>query len=190
MKHFMISMLFLGCICLGAGVCAAQTNSPNRPAQTSPRPCDLPEGKQFDFWLGEWELKWPAGQGGAAAGQVGKGTNVIKKIMDNCIVEENFDSAMSPLKGRSYSAYDQRTGEWRQTWVDNGGSYLLFTGKFKDGVMELRSQPRLTPKGQTIITRMVYKNITANSLDWDYQVSADNGKTWADSWNIHYTKRK
>jgi Protein of unknown function (DUF1579) len=188
MKHLFVRLLLLSCLCLGACVCAAQTsNNQQTPAPT--RSCDLPEGKQFDFWVGEWELKWPAGQGGAAAGQVGTGTNVIKKILGNSIVEENFGSSMTQMKGMSFSAYDQRTGEWKQTWVDNGGSYLLFTGKFKDGVMELRSPPRVTPKGK-IINRMVYKNITGNSLDWDYQYSIDEGKTWVDAWNIHYTRKK
>jgi hypothetical protein len=35
---------------------------------------------------------------------------------------------------------------------------------------------------------MVFRNITPESLDWDWQTSADGGKTWKDLWNIHYAK--
>jgi hypothetical protein len=56
--------------------------------------------------------------------------------------------------------------------------------------MELRSPPHITPKGKTIISRMVFKNITHDSFDWDYQYSLDEGKTWVDSWNIHYKRKK
>ncbi|HEX8734313.1 MAG TPA: hypothetical protein VF721_03250, partial [Pyrinomonadaceae bacterium] len=63
MKHLLICTVFLACLCAGARLCAAQTNNSQQQAQPPTRPCDLPEGKQFDFWLGEWELKWPAGQG-------------------------------------------------------------------------------------------------------------------------------
>ncbi len=95
-------------------------------------PCDLPEVKQFDFWLGDWE----------------------------------------------------------QTWVDTEGSYLLFTGQFKDGIMELRSPERARADGTTVASRMIFKNIRPDSFDWDYQVTKDQGKTWKDDWNIHYQRKK
>jgi hypothetical protein len=37
--------------------------------------------------------------------------------------------------------------------------------------------------------RMVFKNITANELDWSWERSLDGGKTWQVMWPIHY-KRK
>ena len=33
-----------------------------------------------------------------------------------------------PWAGRSYSMWQPATGQWRQTWVDDSGSYLAFTG--------------------------------------------------------------
>jgi len=73
--------------------------------------------------------------------------------------------------------------------VDNQGGYLLFTGEFNDGQMELRTEPS-EREGKTFISRMVFRNITKNSLDWDWQRSEDGGKTWQDLWNIHYERKQ
>ncbi len=152
------------------------------------RPCDTPEGKQFDFWLGEWDLSWPAEQWGGAEGGLGHGTNAITRILDDCIIHEAFRYAGGDFDGHSVSAYDSKKKQWQQTWVDNQGSYLLFTGEFKDGKMELRTEP-YERNGKTVVSRMVFKNIEPNSLDWDWQRSEDGGQSWHDVWNIHYKRR-
>ncbi len=42
--------------------------------------------------------------------------------------------------------------------------------------------------GQKTMQRMVWKNITANELDWSWEASADGGKTWQVNWPIHYKR--
>ena len=39
-------------------------------------------------------------------------------------------------------------------------------------------------------TQMVFENITADHFDWNWQRSNNNGETWTDVWNIHYTRKK
>src|SRR5690348_14436342 len=110
-------------------VVTAQSQSGNAPAapQTSSQAgpsCSEPQQKQFDFWIGEWELTWPAG----ATGQAGHGTNSIHRILNGCVVQENFSGGDSlSLRGTSLSTYDARSGKWKQTWVDNHGGYLDFS---------------------------------------------------------------
>ncbi len=183
----------LSCLALMVGFVQgadSEAPTPAPSASASPRPCDLPEGKQFDFWVGNWDLTWPAGQGGTPKGEMGKGTNSIQKILGECIVQEHFEDSSTHYKGMSVSVYSPHFHEWRQTWVDTQGNYLPFSGTFHDGVMELRSPMRQKSDGTSVMTRMVFKNIKPDSFDWDYQVSKDGGKTWADNWNIHYTRRK
>lgn len=163
-----------------AGAAAAQSDALQRP-------CDLPEGKQFDFWLGEWELSWPAEQSGGSAGGTARGTNSVRRILDGCIIEEAFRFPGGQLEGRSVSAYDARARVWRQTWVDNRGNYLTFSGVFRDGAMELRTAP-YEREGAVYISRMVFRNISRDSFDWDWQRSRDGGATWQDLWNIHYER--
>jgi len=152
-------------------------------AQTNP--CAAPQQKQFDFWVGEWDLTWP----GQNAGETGHGTNSVKRILDGCVVLESFSGADSMhLRGTSVSAFDGKTGKWKQTWVDNEGGYLDFVGEFKDGQMTLQREA-IRPDGTKVLQRMVWKNITGNGFDWSWEASRDGGKTWQINWPIHY-KRK
>ena len=149
------------------------------------QPCDRPEQKQFDFWVGDWDLTTP----GAKQGEVNHSTNSIKRILGGCIVQENFlGGDATPLLGMSVSVFDPVASKWKQTWVDNQGAYLDFVGDFKDGQMIL-SREAARPDGTRVLQRMVWKNITANELDWSWERSKDKGQTWEVMWPVHY-KRK
>jgi len=131
---------------------------------------------QFDFWLGEWNVTW---------GEDGKGTNHIERILDGKIIQENF---IAPdLHGISVSVYDPERGVWCQTWVDNNGTYLDFTGKFEDGKM-IFSRNAIV-KSQARKQRMVWWDIQENKFDWNWERSDDNGKSWRVLWQIHYTRK-
>jgi len=159
----------------------AQTNK-------SVPPCGTEAGKQLNFWLGEWDLTWPAEQWGGEKGELGRGRNTVIKILDDCIIQETFQFPAGNFNGRSLSVYSSKSKKWQQTWVDNHGGYLVFTGEFGDGKMILRTKPSRR-NGGSIISRMVFKNIGENSFDWDWQRSNDDGKTWTDLWNIHYERK-
>lgn len=156
-------------------------------AAQNPVPCSAPEAAQFDFWIGAWDLTWQGPQGGTPAGQTGHAVNVIEKTLGGCVIQENFEGATG-FTGKSWSVYNAAAGEWRQTWVDNSGGYLLFTGSFADGRMELRTEPR-ERNGTTFVFRMVFENITDAGFDWNWQRSRDDGATWEDVWNIRYQRR-
>lgn len=149
-----------------------------------PDPCAAVQQKQFDFWVGEWDLTWP----GDKPNEVAHGTNSIKRIMDGCVVQENFSAGESGhLRGTSVSMFDLNSGKWKQTWVDNEGGYLDFVGEYKEGQMIL--QREAIRGGTKILQRMVFKNITANEMDWSWEASSDGGKTWQVNWPIHYKRR-
>jgi hypothetical protein len=151
-----------------------------------PNPCAASEQRQLDFWVGEWELTWP----GNKAGEVQHGTNSIRRVLDGCVVEENFSGESDMhLRGKSVSIFDTRAGKWKQTWVDNEGGYLDFVGEFKDGQMIL-GRELTRPDGTTGIQRMVFKNISADEFDWSWEGSKDGGRTWQVVWPIHYKRRK
>ena len=130
---------------------------------------------QFDFWLGQWDVTW---------GDDGRGTNRILRIMDDKIIQENFSAP--DLQGMSVSTYDSERGLWCQTWVDNSGSYLDFTGRFEDGKMILVRNAIV--RGEACKQRMVWYNIEADQFDWNWERSDDGGSTWRTLWQIHYTR--
>lgn len=167
-----------------AGLCFSQAMG--QQAGAAPRnPCAAAEQKQLEFWVGDWDLTWP----GQKQGELDHGTNTIHRLLDSCVVQENFSAGDSGhLRGMSVSIFDTRAGRWKQTWVDNEGGYLDFVGEFKDGQMVL-SRDNVQPDGKKVVQRMVFKNIAANEFDWSWESSADGGKTWNVMWPIHY-KRK
>jgi hypothetical protein len=160
---------------LGAMVAGAAEDAAAPPA----KPCSAPQAGQFDFWVGEWDLSWGDGE---------RGRNTVSRILGGCVVQEQFEgSAKQPFRGMSVSVYDPDADLWRQTWVDDQGGYLDFTGGMQDGRMILSRTG--TVKGNTVHQRMVFYNIAADSFDWDWETSRDGGRTWELRWRIHYQRR-
>lgn len=144
--------------------------------------CDCTECHQFDFWIGKWKVAWENTDGSRS-----EGTNTVNLILDGCVIEENFDgNPAMPFRGKSVSAYNKNEKVWQQTWVDNSGAYLLFTGVMEDDKMIL-SRTMETSNG-TVIQRMVFYNITKDSFEWNWESSTDNGSNWILNWKINYSR--
>jgi hypothetical protein len=179
MQRWIAAAVTIALLGLGTASTDAQQASQTS-ADTAAAPCDIPEARQFDFWVGDWDLTW---------GEDGKGTNHITKILDSCVIKEEFDGTPSiRLKGISVSTYSRPLRKWQQTWVDNSGGYLDFSGGMQDGRMVLTRQA--TRDGKRFLQRMVWYNIGESELDWNWERSGDQGKTWEVLWKIHYVRRK
>ncbi len=82
-----------------------------------PRPCVAPEHRQFDFWVGQWNIFNPAG--------VQTSTSVITSELDGCVVMEDFINN-GGFQGRSLNVYDARDRRWYESFVDNVvGNYRI-----------------------------------------------------------------
>ena len=142
------------------------------------KPCTSPEARQFDFWVGEWDLAW---------GEDKKGSNSISLEYGGCVIQEKFNgSPGANFKGMSISVYNERIDKWQQSWGDDQGSYFALVGEFKDGEMVLIHEQ---PTGEGL-NRMRFYNIEENSLDWSWEGSKDDGETWNMLWQIHYERKK
>jgi len=94
---------------------------------------------------------------------------------------------MAGYEGKSYSVYNPQTGEWKQTWVDNEGSYLDFTGDITGG-SRIFHRTAVSADDNRFLQRMVFHDITEDSLIWDWERSEDEGETWQLMWRIHYRR--
>jgi hypothetical protein len=90
--------------------------------------CRAPEYRQFDFWVGNWDIQTTTG---APAG-----VSIISSVLGGCAVLENFFGGA----GRSLNAYDDATGAWNQFFVSSGGGVLLLRGGFRSDSMILEEQ--------------------------------------------------
>lgn len=94
-------------------------------------PCSSAEHRQFDFWLGEWDVHGPAGR------FVGK--NRITRAFGGCVLHEQYDTGRG-YSGSSFNVYDAGRRKWHQTWVDNAGVLLQLDGLFSEGRMVLEGE--------------------------------------------------
>jgi hypothetical protein len=117
---------------------------------TSNCPCCSTEQKQFDFWVGEWNVFDTLGN------YVGK--NTVLKQYDNCLIQENWISA-GKNRGTSYNYFDPSDSTWNQLWLDNQGTILKLKGTLIDDNMILKSKLQ---KGKKIA--WYYNRITWNKL--------------------------
>ncbi len=96
--------------------------------QQQQRPCSTPEHRQFDFWIGDWEVFNPQGQR--------VGSNRIDKVLGGCALHESWRGSTGH-RGSSYNFYDAANGKWHQTWIDVDGAPLYINGGFENGRMRL-----------------------------------------------------
>lgn len=139
----------------------------------------------FDFWLGKWNATW------TSSGKTFHATNHITRKMNNHFIHESFeiiDGPMKGYKGESYSTLDKPSGQWKQTWIDNQGSYLDFTGK-QEGDNRIFERSFTNKAGEAVRQRMVFRNIKPDTFDWDWQ-SSKNGGEWQMMWQLQYTRSK
>jgi len=147
-------------------------------ADTS-RPCSAPAHHQFDFWIGEWEVRTPDGSLA--------GTNRITSIQGGCGLQENWEGT-SGMTGTSLNSYDAARGRWHQTWVDSHGSILLLEGQFKDGKMTLGGAKR-SPRGASVQDRITWETVTGGVVRQLWEQSSDGGKSWTVVFDGRYTRK-
>ncbi len=97
--------------------------------------CDGPSYRQFDFWIGRWDVFAPDGRK--------VGSSVIEPVASGCALLENW-TPMGPGSGKSLNSFDRRDGQWHQSWIDASGGRLDLAGTGGDGTMTLAA------KGQRI----------------------------------------
>jgi hypothetical protein len=102
-------------------------------------PCTTEVYKQFDFWLGDWNVY--------DTNNKLIGTNTIVKMPNACAMQENWSSTQSASKGTSYNYYNAIDKSWNQVWIDNAGGSLVLKGTYKNNKMILKSKLITGKKG-------------------------------------------
>lgn len=165
----MKTLAFIFCL-LSASVAFAQT--------PPPKPCpNQPEFRQFDFWVGEWDV--------TAQGQPA-GTNSVQLILDKCVVFENWAGARG-MNGKSFNIYNAAKKQWQQFWADDRGTVLELAGEFKDGAMRLHGQAS-TANGK-LWHRIIYTPLPEGRMRQLWETSTDEGKTWNAAFDGLYTPK-
>jgi hypothetical protein len=149
------------------------------PTATPAAPCDAPEYRQFDFWIGDWEV---------SAGEQPAGTNSIHPVHGGCALQENWQgTGAGGISGSSFNIYDRSTGQWHQSWVDASGTLLLLDGGLVDGNMVL-SGSRPAQAGGTALHRITWTPNEDGSVRQLWESSLDGGGSWSVLFDGLYVK--
>ena len=101
--------------------------------------CDTAAYKQFDFWVGNWNVY------DTENNLIGK--NKVIKMNNACAIQENWSSKTTPSKGTSYNYYNATDKSWNQVWIDNTGGSLVLKGFYTNHKMVLKSNIIRDKKG-------------------------------------------
>jgi hypothetical protein len=175
--------------------------SPQQPTPTTPGPAPPPKPfdcraavhRQFDFWLGEWDVvpnpaTAPATPPAGGAPQK-PGLNVITSIDGGCVLLESWTAG--PQTGHSVNIYDRTRQQWHQTWVDNSGGLHEYWGSLVDGNMVFMGQVPLGPAAKFSGRRTVRLTFFPLGRDTLRQFSEalNVDGTWSVNYDLIYTRR-
>lgn len=151
-------------------------------AERNAHPCSArPEYRQFDFWIGEWNVVTTQGEQQA-------GTSNIQQILDTCVILENWTGGGGG-SGKSFNVFDAATNHWEQIWVDAFGSLTKFVGGIQDGVMDYRAES-VGSDGTKTLRRLRFAKLNADHVrQWSVK-STDDGKTWTPEYDLTYVRKK
>lgn len=140
------------------------------------KPCQAAEYRQFDFWLGDWDVQSPASPGGTSRNQ-------IFRINDGCAVREEYTTPIG-YAGTSLNFYDGVKKVWHQTWIDNQGGAL-----YLEGGLVGKSMVLATTTDPQSVNRITWTPLDDGRVRQHWEATADGGKTWTSVFDGYYSKR-
>lgn len=160
---------------------APETEAPQA-MEEAPAPCASPEHRQFDFWIGDWEVHDPDGEL--------QGTNRVERILGGCVLQENWAGA-SGSHGKSFNTYSAAHGEWRQFWVADAGYILELAGGLDgEGRMVLSGEaPSRQDPETTVRHEISWQPLPDGTVRQHWRASRDGGETWDDLFVGIYSKK-
>ena len=140
------------------------------------KPCNTPEFRQFDFWLGDWNVTSAAAPGTTSR-------NRITPVNDGCTLREEYTTPTG-YAGTSLNFYDAARKRWHQTWIDNQGGALYLQGGLEGEAMVMR-----TVDDPVNVQRITWTPLADGSVRQHWESTSDGGKTWTTVFDGRYTPR-
>jgi hypothetical protein len=94
------------------------------------------------------------------------------------------------LTGHSVSIYRPGLKHWRQTWVDDQGGFFDLVGGPVTGADHIFVFENKRPVETAPYQRMIFQDVKTDGFTWRWQRRAKSEEPWADSWVIHYRRKK
>ncbi len=191
MARFWSAPMFLrpgaaGFLLLVGALLPAPLHAQATPSASAPNPaerCQLPGARQFDFWIGTWDVHTAQGPAGE---------NTIEPILGGCALLESWTS-LGGGDGKSFNWIDRNSAaepRWRQLWIDAQGNTIdYYDGRFESGEMRFRGHT-FTPAGDSIPQRLTFIPVSPDTVRQIMEQSTDGGESWQITWDGTYVRRR
>lgn len=149
---------------------------------TTTSPCQTSrEFKQFDFWLGHWEVKLPDG--------TLAGVNSINREQKGCVLLENWRGVQGGT-GFSINFFDQLKQKWVQVWTGSEGSQIQIEGGLRNGSMVLEGKLSTLGQANSADFRGTWTPLDDGRVRQFFEQSTDGGRTWQPWFEGFYNRIK
>ena len=163
-------------------LCTSAMSQTAAPLPPTPPPCQAAEQRQFDFWLGRWDVFTPDGKKA--------GENLIELIEGGCVLQERWRGG-GGFTGSSLNSYSRETQQWHQHWVDNQGGLLRLAGALQGPSMVLEGAgPHPRKPGVTQRQRIAWTPLADGAVRQWWQSSDDDGANWVTAFDGRYVRQK
>lgn len=168
--------LFALLLAAGSPVLAQSAAAPPPPA------CESAEHRQFDFWVGQWDVYRPDTNQLVAR-------SLIEKLYGGCAVRENWMPLNGFGAGGSLNSYRPEEKMWRQVYTGAGNGWAEYQGGMEGEAMVLTGIQSM-PNGSKTPVRITYKRGEVGSVHQIGEQSSDEGKTWQLRYHFIYRPAK
>ena len=149
----------------------------------------IPHGqqRQFDFWVGDWEVQNRGLQPDGSWRDAGTAHAQVNSVLDGQAILEQW-TGENPLKLRGFSlrTYDAEQQRWEIILNWHGGtpsSFSQMVGNFAD------QRGEFFPPGGTPRTRFTFSRPARDSCQWD-QATSQNGADWQTDWVMSFRRKR
>ncbi len=137
------------------------------------------DGRQLDYWLGDWIVTYP--------GASGSGTSRVYLSLEQCLLVESWDSGTG-FSGENIFAYNPEDQLWHGLYADNHAHVHVFEGRVKPGSAQFDGRSH-DPKGAVVLNRLTVVRLTPNKVEQTWEKSKDNGATWKVEFRGDYSRK-
>lgn len=181
---------------------ARETRATSSPGDGGRQPgaCAAPGFREFDFWIGEWDIRQRILQADGTWEEF-DATTRVEPVLGGCALFERWQGTVqffwegmtepASLEGMSYRSYDPEAGEWAIWWMDERNPRIgdPNRGSFEDGIGTFYRDGR-TGQGNPMTARIRFFDIEEGYFRWDLAISTDGRATWSTMWEMEQTRRE
>lgn len=193
----------IGCVCItllwvNPAFSSTAKSVVNSQAASPPKPCMQNNTyRDFDFWLGEWDV-----YGNYEKTGVNFGHNSITQSESGCLIMEHWRGVKGST-GTSMNYYDGIVNQWVQRWVSAGGTVIDYSGGLiaSEGVHADKGSKAMRLEGKIYYAssqqqpqirdfRGTWTPLKKGVVRQLFEESTDAGKTWTVWFDGYYFPTK